>query len=114
MKASVNHKLAKEYKHVQFCIEIPELRVICNPWVAGETSRQDRIIREELLRVLHKPASKFNKIKTLICRQNCSQPHYNQVNACTDYRYPQRCSAISTGIWNVAPALPEKLIHHFS
>lgn len=111
IKVSVNQKLAKDYQYIQFCIEIPELRIICYPGVAGETSRQDRIIGEELLRVLHKPASKYNKIKILVCRQNCSQPRYNQINDCKDHRSLQRCSPISMGIWNVALALLEKLIH---
>lgn len=57
----VHVNLAKEYQYLQLCIEIPELRVICYPGVAGETPRQDGIIGEELLRVLHKPASKPNK-----------------------------------------------------
>lgn len=60
----VHVNLAKEYQYIQLCIEIPELRVICYPGVAGETPRQDGIIGEELLRVLHKPASKPNKTST--------------------------------------------------
>lgn len=111
IKVSINHKLAREYKYIQFCIEIPELRVICYPRVAGETSRQDGIIGEELFRVLHKPASKSNKTKILICKQHWSHPHYKQINGCIGYRYIQRSSPTSMGIWNVAPALLEKLIH---
>lgn len=74
IKVTVNHKLAKKKTYIQLCIEIPELRVICYPGVARETSRQDRIIGEKLLRVLHKPASKFNKIKIITYNRIVARP----------------------------------------
>lgn len=114
VKVRVNHELAKEHKYIQFCIEIPEVRIICYPGVAGETPRQDRVTGEELLRVLHKPASTSNKTKTLICKWNCSHPHPSQRNGRTDHRYLQRCSPTSSGVWNVALASLQRLIHWLS
>lgn len=76
IKVTVNHKLAKKNQqhYIQLCIEIPEIRVICYPGVAREASRQDRIIGEKLLRVLHKPASKLNKIKIITYNRIAARP----------------------------------------